>query len=128
MIMISLKSLATVVLSILGLVLFLVVVSYKSSPPTRWTGFYYAFSDDGNHGASIKFNIKAPTNRSEFDAFNSLEECDSWAAKTRRSLPHKPGDPDDLYYCAKGCQRTWVDGGIDCLDPTGVLSSFETKY
>lgn len=103
------------------------VVFYQRPAPTKWTGFYYAFTDDGRHGASTKFNIKAPTNRSQFNAFVSLEECDKWAANTRRSIAHKIGDADDIYYCAKGCQQTW-DGGIDCLDPTGILSSFETKY
>lgn len=106
---------------------FVYVVFYQLPAPTKWTGFYYAFADDGQHGASAKFNIKAPTNRSQFDAFKSLEECDKWAANTRRSIPHKFGDHDDLYYCAKGCQKTWTKG-VDCLDPTGVLSSFETKY
>ena len=96
---------------------------YQRPVPTKWSGFYYAFSDDGNRGSSAKFNIKAPTNRSQLNAFSSLEECDQWAINTRRTIVHRANDAEDLYYCAKGCTGAWSNG-IDCLDPTGVLTSF----
>lgn len=90
---------------------FFIVLIYLFVKQPKWTGFYYQ--------KPIVLDIRKPTVRSRISQFRTLQECDMWAL----GLASEMNGKYDLYYCAKNCSNTW--GDIDCLDKTGVLTSFK---
>lgn len=105
-----------ILIGITGLLIF--GAGCKSSG--KWTGFYYENATAKQESVSVI--LKTPNYHSSFNQFNSLNDCTKWAYDLRKSKNKKPGDAEDLFYCARFCI---TDGkGISCNDPEGMVSLF----